>query len=161
MSGTTDSGSSANDSDKKSDNLDTGLACLILLARFHGVAADADQLKHEFGVSNKTFGTVELIRAAKYLNLKAKRVSSNATRLKKASFPLIAIDKNQTYFIIGKVSDTELLIQRADDRSPSTLSWQAFTELWSGELFLVTRRSLLPGDTKKFDFSWFIPSILK
>ena len=36
-----------------------------------------------------------------------------------------------------------------------------FVEHWSGELILVTSRATLAGALAKFDFSWFIPSIVK
>ena len=32
---------------------DTGLLCLAMLARFHSVAVDADQLAHDFGESGR------------------------------------------------------------------------------------------------------------
>lgn len=59
--------------------LDTGLACLVMLARFHGVAADADQLAHEFVVSGQPFQTQDVLLAARQLGLQARRVTQAAT----------------------------------------------------------------------------------
>jgi len=42
-----------------------------------------------------------------------------------------------------------------------TLPRALFEESWSGEPILVTRRSGLPGGSGKFDFSGFIPAIVK
>ena len=39
---------SSEDEDNKQE-IDTGLSCLVLLARFHQVAAEPGQLKHHFG----------------------------------------------------------------------------------------------------------------
>ena len=37
----------------------------------------------------------------------------------------------------------------------------AFAEQWTGELILVASRASLAGELAKFDFSWFIPSLVK
>ena len=38
---------------------------------------------------------------------------------------------------------------------------ETFAAEWTGELILVTSRASLAGELAKFDFSWFIPSIVK
>ena len=40
-------------------------------------------------------------------------------------------------------------------------SLDAFQLAWSGQLILVTSRASLAGELAKFDFSWFIPSLVK
>ena len=52
--------------------VDTGLLGLVMLARFHGVAADPDQLAHDFKESGQLFGVAQILQAAKQLGLKAK-----------------------------------------------------------------------------------------
>jgi subfamily B ATP-binding cassette protein HlyB/CyaB len=47
--------------------IDTGLACLIMLARFHAIAVDPQQIAHEFKESGKPFGVTEILLAAKKL----------------------------------------------------------------------------------------------
>ncbi len=51
--------------------MDTGLACLVLIARFFGMPADAGQLRHQFLDSGGKFGETELLIAARHLDLKA------------------------------------------------------------------------------------------
>ena len=53
-----------------SQNVDTGLACLLMLTRYFGIPADPHQLHHEFGVSAQPFGDMEILRAAKRVGLK-------------------------------------------------------------------------------------------
>ncbi len=36
-----------------------------------------------------------------------------------------------------------------------------FAQHWSGELILITSRASLAGELSKFDFSWFIPALVK
>jgi subfamily B ATP-binding cassette protein HlyB/CyaB len=53
----------------------------VLLARYHGVAVDPDQLRHRFASHRDVFGIDEALRAAKELGLKARRVVSRWERL--------------------------------------------------------------------------------
>ena len=52
---------------------DTGLLCLAMLARYHQVAADPDQLAHEFRADGAPFGVTEILLAARKLDLRARR----------------------------------------------------------------------------------------
>jgi len=52
--------------------IDTGLACLVMMARLHGVAADADQLAHEFAAGGG-FGIAGIQLAANGLIFKPRR----------------------------------------------------------------------------------------
>jgi subfamily B ATP-binding cassette protein HlyB/CyaB len=71
-------------------NLDTGLVCLLILARYFGVPADADQLEHQFGETGKTLAQPDLLRAAKHLGFKAGVVDSDWSRLSVIQLPAIA-----------------------------------------------------------------------
>ena len=55
---------------------DCGLEALVLLARFHGVAADPHRLKHEFGRGAEPANESDLLLAARSLELKAKVVAT-------------------------------------------------------------------------------------
>ncbi|MGP1691951.1 MAG: hypothetical protein ACTS6O_05535 [Giesbergeria sp.] len=37
----------------------------------------------------------------------------------------------------------------------------AFARQWTGELILIASRASLAGELAQFDFSWFIPSLVK
>lgn len=98
---------------------DSGLTGLVLLARFHGVAVDPDQLAHEFGEAGKPFGTAQILLAAKSLGLKAKAVRTDSIRLERTPLPALAIDKDdispdQLWFRhVG--SDLEVSVIGTDD----------------------------------------------
>jgi subfamily B ATP-binding cassette protein HlyB/CyaB len=55
---------------------DSGLVGLVMLARFHNIAADADQLAHDFREPGQRFGVPQILLAAKQLGLKAKKVAT-------------------------------------------------------------------------------------
>lgn len=152
-----------NSSNKESAPADTGCLCLCMLARFHQVAADPQALQHEFGHSGQTFSNTDILRAAKYLKLKAKDIKTDTNRLKEIALPAIAKSVDGDYFILANVNveQSKALIQKPGAQRPETLALDELEQHWSGELLLVTKRSLLPGMTGKFDFSWFIPAIIK
>lgn len=79
--------------------MDTGLACLIMLARFHNLAASAEQLSHEFSVDKQVFAQAELLLAARKLGLKAKVVRTSLTRLGSTPLPAIAIDREGRFLL--------------------------------------------------------------
>lgn len=63
--------------------VDTGLMGLVLLARFHGIAAEPRQIQHQFGAHGRPLDSIDLVRAARALELKAREVKSAWARLGK------------------------------------------------------------------------------
>lgn len=153
----------SNNSNEGADALDTGCLCLCMLARFHQVAADPQALQHEFGHSGQLFAGLEILRAAKYLKLKAKSIKSDVQHLKDLVLPAIARTTDDNYFILASFNPEQgkVLIQKPGSQSPQSITLNELEELWSGELIVIAKRSLLPGMTGKFDISWFIPAIIK
>ena len=49
---------------------DSGLAALVILLRYHGIGAEAGQIRHKMGVAR--IGVIEMLRCAKDLGLKAR-----------------------------------------------------------------------------------------
>ena len=62
------------DASQTAKPIDSGLDCLLIMARLHAIAADADQLAHEFKADGKPFGQTEILLAAKKLGLQASLV---------------------------------------------------------------------------------------
>lgn len=143
-------------------NTDTGLQCLILMARLHGISADATQLRHQFG--SATFTSETVLLAAKKLGLTAKRVQQHPTRLAQAPLPAIGIDKSGAYFVLGKIDSTpeslQVLIQRPG-QPPEILALDSFMTLWNGQLIFFTSKASFAGAMSRFDFTWFIPAVIK
>lgn len=53
-----------------------------------------------------------------------------------------------------------ILIQRPG-QSPQTLLFNEFLAMWTGQLIFCTSKASFAGAMAKFDFSWFIPAIVK
>ena len=132
--------------------LDTGLNSLILVARLAGVSSDAQQIRHQFCESGEYFDERLILRAAKFLGLRAKSFQSTWERLKQSPLPAIAEVRNDRFIVVGRVVDDDVLVQDPAESQPRKLSKEQFEELWTGRLILVTKRSVLPGTAAKFFF---------
>lgn len=140
---------------------DTGLICLLMLARFHNVAASGEQLAHEFTDGQQAFATPQLLLASRKLGLKAKRVETRPERLTQTPLPAIAADRQGGFFIIARMDQGKVLIQDPRAERPEVIDLATLEQRWSGELLLLRSEALAPGESSRFDFTWFIPAIIK
>ncbi|WP_277419980.1 type I secretion system permease/ATPase [Xanthomonas bonasiae] len=147
--------------DAVQDRTDLALQGLVLLAQFHGVAADAAQLAHAFARIGESFDETTLLLAAKQLGLKAKVVSQPASRIGMAALPALALVPDGEAFIVAKVSGEQILIHDLVEKRPRSISIGEFEARYQGRLLQVASRASVLGDMAKFDFSWFIPAVVK
>lgn len=144
--------------------VDSGLACLVMLARFHNVAASAEQLAHEYAPDGRCpLGRAELLMAAKGLGLKAKSVHSALERLAHVPLPAIAADHDGRFFILARLDEgkRQALIHDPQAQRPTVISLEQLQARWTGELILVRSEASQAGELRRFDFTWFIPAIVK
>jgi len=140
---------------------DSGLLGLVMLARFHAIAADPEQLAHIFREPGQAFATPQILLAARHLGLAARRVRTEYQRLERTPLPALAIDRQGKFFILARIDAGKVLIQEPGGARPQVLSAEDFGARWSGELILFTSRASLAGELARFDFSWFIPAVVK
>ena len=140
---------------------DSGLYCLVMLARLHGLPVDPAQLHHQFGQSGKDFNVTDILRAAKSMGLKAREITTDWTRLARTPLPAIAQHPDGHYFILAQVREDKALIHDPLLQRPACLRADEFGKHWTRRLVLMTKRAGLPGAFRQFDFSWFVPFILK
>lgn len=137
---------------------ESGLAALVLLLRFHGVGTDAEQIRHQFGAD---IAVPQMLRCAKELGLKARTYRTTWPRLTKTPLPGIAVLRDGSYLVIGKVSDDEALVQNPLSPRPIMMSRTEFEAVWSGELVLMASRAGLTALSRRFDVTWFLGAIHK
>jgi subfamily B ATP-binding cassette protein HlyB/CyaB len=140
---------------------DAGLLGLVMLARFHNIAADADQLAHDFREPGRQFGVPQILLAARQIGLKAKQVATDAARLAQTPLPALAIENDGSFVILARVDEQQVLIQDPRVERPQVLSLAEFEARWNGQLILFASRASLAGELAKFDFTWFIPAVVK
>ena len=136
----------------------SGLAALVLLLRFHGVAADPEQVSHQFG---DDIGAAEMIRCAKEFKLKARIHKSTWPRLVKTPLPAIAILRDGRYLLLGKASEHRVLVQDPLSTRPIFMSREEFEAIWDGRLVLMAGRAGLAELTQRFGIGWFVTAIHK
>ena len=138
---------------------DTGLASLVLLLRFHGLAADPGQIRHELGTA--ALGMGEMLRCARTFGLKARAIESEWAGLAKLPLPAIAARRDGGFFILAKASGDSVLLQDPAAGRPQILDRAAFEALWNGRLMLATRRAGLTELARRFDITWFLQAMHK
>ncbi|RCS57586.1 type I secretion system permease/ATPase [Parvibium lacunae] len=146
-------------------NIDTGLIALVLMARLHGVAADPDQLQHQFSCDGGRLTQADILLAAKHLQLQAKLIRPTLSRLDKTPLPALAIMRDSEgetiYMILARAEGDQVLLQNPATGRPETWGLAEFETGWQGALILFTSRATLLGELTKFDFTWFIPALVK
>jgi subfamily B ATP-binding cassette protein HlyB/CyaB len=140
---------------------DTGLICLLILARFYDLPADGAQLRHQFAKSGQVLSDTDLLRAAKHLGLKAGVQTANWNKLEGIPLPALAKRTDGRYVVFAKFEGEKVLVQDPIEARPLVLSREQFESAWSGQLLLFTKRANLRLQDLKFDFTWFIPAIVK
>lgn len=148
-----------------SQSLLGALQALALVARLHHVACDPALLLHQLGKSaSDSFVLDDLLLAAKKLGLRAKRSRTTPDRLTLTPLPALALLKDGSVVVLAQCDGQRVLLQRFADgaeQRPVIEPFETFVQQWAGELVLVTSRASLAGKLAKFDFSWFIPSLVK
>ncbi|NGZ02740.1 MAG: type I secretion system permease/ATPase [Nitrospira sp. WS238] len=143
------------------DCTDTGLICLLILARFHDLPANGSQLQHLYAQSGHVLADTDLLRAAKHIGLKAGVHKTTWGKLEGLPLPAMAKLVDGRYLVVAKVQAEKVLVQHADETRPLVLSRDRFEMIWTGELLLFTKRANIRLQDLKFDFTWFIPAIVK
>jgi subfamily B ATP-binding cassette protein HlyB/CyaB len=136
----------------------------------HHVAAEPAHLAHQLGwPPSHVVGTDDLLLAAKALGLKAKSSRSSAERLALVALPALAFVRDaegtERVVVLAQCDGQRVLYQDPSGSiqagRPVIEPLDAFVARWTGQVILVTSRASLAGSLAKFDFSWFIPSLIK
>lgn len=143
------------------ESRDTGLIGLVLLAQFHGIAADPAQLAHQFGQQAGAFSETDLLLAARSLELKAKVIRQPVARIGLAALPALALTASGEHFIVARTDGDKVLIHDLKVGRPVVLTQEAFAASYDGRLLVVASRASVAGALARFDFTWFIPAIVK
>ncbi|MDD2500169.1 MAG: type I secretion system permease/ATPase [Geobacter sp.] len=145
---------------------DSGFISLILIARHHGIAVDEAKLLHEFG--SRQFSVDMILRAAKRLGMTARLVEQDIERLELSPLPAIAIDNDGNFFVAvrygfdkGDRTKPRVVVQYADATEVTILDLEEFKQIWSGQFVFCISKMNYMQELSKFDFSWFIPAIVK
>ncbi|WP_213232354.1 type I secretion system permease/ATPase [Caballeronia sp. NK8] len=140
---------------------DPGVAALITIARYHNIAADAAQLKHAAATGGGRLTDRDLVLSARSLGLKARIVPLRAETLAAAPLPALVLDRDGSHFILAKTDGKTALILESGGAAPTIKPIEDIAARSSGKMLLFASRASLAGELARFDFSWFIPAVVR
>ena len=152
------------------NHIDTGLLCLAIISRVHGISVNPEHLRNEYSTSGTVSGIAEILLAARGIGLKARHIKPGAERLDAIHYPAIAIvpDPDEVksgsqyrFLVMGKVSGNRVLLQDPAKANTIEMTRDDFLQAWTGELILITRRAGEETNASKFGLSWFIPVLFR
>ena len=141
-------------------DLKGALICLQTIAAILHVPISFEQLHHEHGADCTAPLPLILVRAARSLGLRAKASRLKPRHWASAPKPLIGITREGRCFILAKIQGGEALVQEGN-APPSLVTLEMLVERWDGDAVLITSRARIAGDERRFDWTWFIPAIVK
>ena len=141
--------------------INTGLRCLVTILGFLNLRVDIDQLKHDAGKGDEELEIDDILKLAKANGAKARTRNVTFDKLDTTPLPAIAQSKDGHYFIVIKAEGDKVLAQFPKQDQVRILSQEEYEKFTNGDLILVTTRARLTGMMRKFDVTWFIPSIVK
>ncbi|UKH26672.1 peptidase C39 [Actinobacillus pleuropneumoniae] len=144
-------------------NKDFGLAALKILAQYHNISVNPEELKHKFDLDGKGLSLTSWLIAAKSLDLKAKAINKAVERLPFVNLPALIWREDGKHFILVKIDKDKkrYLTYNLEDDAPKILEESEFTNLYQNKIILMTSRASIIGQLAKFDFTWFIPAVIK
>jgi len=150
-----------NDSQQTTNAPDPGLTALALIAQFHGVPTDIDQLRHSSGQTTGQLSITDLEIAARSLGLKTRRIRTTAKRLVSMPKPALMLDASGAHFVLAACDEEKALIAEANASGPTTRTPADVISRTDGQALLIASRASLAGRLARFDFTWFIPAVVK
>lgn len=140
---------------------DAGLAALVVIARFHGIAADASQLRHSAGMPAQALDARQLALAGRSIGLKTRQVVVENDRWAKTPFPALALAQDGAHFVVAGCDAKRALILDAGESTPKVCPAEDVIKRCNGRVILFASRASLAGELARFDFTWFIPAVVK
>jgi subfamily B ATP-binding cassette protein HlyB/CyaB len=140
--------------------VDTGLVSLCLIARYHDLAPNEAQLAHSF-CSDGPMTTIEIVQAARSLYLSARIVRQSVKRLNNVPTPAIFETRQGSFAVLAKVADKKVLIFDPATGASSEITEEDFSGLYAGRMVFIASKASLIGSLARFDFTWFVPVLIK
>ncbi|WP_269214278.1 type I secretion system permease/ATPase [Pseudacidovorax intermedius] len=144
------------------------LSALCMIARMHRISAEPAALMHRLGLTSAdVVDPNTLVRAARLIGLKAKFARTRIDRLRLTPLPALAYmrpagETSARIVLIAQCDGERILSQGfSGSQRPTVETLAVFSETWTGEIILFSSRASLLDGLGKFDFTWFIPSLVK
>jgi subfamily B ATP-binding cassette protein HlyB/CyaB len=136
----------------------SGIGAVVGMLRFHGLPAEAEQIRHSLGDSPPL---AEIIRHLRRAGLRAQAVRVGSKGLPRAPLPAIAGQTDGGFILLAKIGDDRVLLLDSATQRPRIEPRADFEAAWDGHLILVSRRAGLGELARRFDITWFLGAVHK
>ena len=136
----------------------SGLGCLIIVARQHGLHLTASQLIHDNLLSDQEVSLPELLKCANSSGMTAKAVKldwKGLSQLKKALPAIVRLRDGSSMVLLrleGDENNTRVVLRdpNAAEDALLVIDQPRFEEIWSGDVVLVKRDYEISDETQPF-----------
>ncbi len=145
------------------NGIDTGLACLVAIAKYYNIPADYRQLERAYVLQEGSVDFMLLVRAARELKLKAKMYKGlKEADLDRLVYPvLIKLHSGRSVVITTIREGNIYVMDPAFSQQPVKVDRYKLLMDWTGDAILFTRRYELDKNKSKFGLKWFVPVMAK
>ncbi len=145
------------------NGIDTGLACLIAIAKYYNIPADYRQLERAYVLDEGSVDFTTIVRAARDLKLKARSYTGlTEADLDRLVYPAMILMKSGRKIVITTIRDNDIYIMDpVFSQQPVRAERYKLLMDWTGDVILFTRRYELEKKHTKFGFKWFLPVVSK
>lgn len=133
----------------------------ILIASYLDIKIDENEVVYEASNKNKTDQIDNLVSLAKDYAFIAKKKKIAIKYIDENLLPAIAVDVNGNPFLILKKNNDNFLIFNILSMTSQIYQESELSTIYSGKLVLINHIEPILKNHKKFDFSWFIPLLVK
>lgn len=133
----------------------------ILIASYLDIKIDEKEVIYEASNKNKPNQIDNLVSLAKDYAFIAKKKKTTIKHIDENLLPAIAIDVNGNPFLILKKNNDNFLIFNILSMTSQIYQESELSTIYSGKLVLINHIEPILKNHKKFDFSWFIPLLVK
>ncbi|PDT79413.1 peptidase domain-containing ABC transporter [Bradyrhizobium sp. C9] len=145
----------------------SGLACLVIVARQHGLHLTPSQLIHDNLLGDQEVTLAELLKCANSSGMTAKAVSldwNGLSHLKRA-LPVIVRLRDGSHMVLlrleGDENSTRVVLQdpNASEDALLVIDQPRFEDIWSGDVVMAKRDYEISDETQPFSFG-FVTALL-
>lgn len=160
--------------------VETALICLALAARIAGIPADPEGLCRAFPSRDPASLSLTLLRAAKQVGLKAKKIATSMDKIDRLPQPsLLLFPDNEVLIFLraepapeesreenseesgAKKREGRVMLFHPREERPFIWSYKQLEVLWQGDVIPLARRFSFAELSRRFGIGWFLPVILR
>ena len=147
----------------------TGLACLIIVARHHGLHLTTAQLIRDNLLTGEELSVSQLLKCARSAGLKANALRLRKSRLGqlKKTLPAVVRLKNGANMVLrridGEADQARVVLQdpNASDEALLIIDRPRFEEVWTGETILIKRNYEISDESQPFSIGFVLALLVR